>query len=155
MMLNSIGLKTRLLEGEVLTFFSVLQEMIDTIEIDSQAKEVGYKAQTCQTCNTAEMKWIELAQVCCFYYHPELVNKNLTLTSLVYNLNPRKVEDWCTKSSMIRIWREVAKGITVSHIISCLRDRWRNCKGFQDTSHDVLVKAKPDKYLSVVIKDGF
>lgn len=29
MMLNSVGLKTKLLEGEVLQVFSVLQEMID------------------------------------------------------------------------------------------------------------------------------
>ena len=59
MMLNSVGLKAGLSEGEVLQVFSVLQEMIDRTEMDSQSKEVNFNAQTCQTRNTAEMKWTE------------------------------------------------------------------------------------------------
>ena len=101
------------------------------------------------------MKWTERAQVCCFYYHPELGKKNLAFTSLVYNLNPRTVEGWCTKSSMIRIWREMAKGITVSHILSGLSERWRDCKGFQSISKDALVSPIPDKYLPDVTKAYF
>ena len=71
MMFNSVRLKTRILEGEVLQVFSVLQKIIDTIEAESQMKEVHCKAQICQTPNTAEMKWMEQAQLCCFYYHSE------------------------------------------------------------------------------------
>ena len=66
MMLNSAGLKSRLLEGEVLEVFTVLQEMIDKMVVVSEAKEVELKAQTCQTRKTAEMTWTERAQVRCF-----------------------------------------------------------------------------------------
>ena len=91
MMLNSVGLKAGLLEEEVLQVFSVLQEMIDRTEMDSQSKEVNFNAQTCRTRNTAEMKWTEQAQVCCFYYHPELGNKNLTFPSLVLICTPERL----------------------------------------------------------------
>ena len=73
---------------------------MDHVERNSQLKKVDCSAKACCKRQTSEMSWTECAQVCCFYYHPALGNKDLALTSVVYSLNPKTIEGWCKKSSM-------------------------------------------------------
>ena len=91
-MLKNAGLKSGLKETEIFTVFSVLQQMIHHVEMDSQSKKVDCNAKACRTRQSSEMSWTERAQVCSFYYHPALGNKDLGLTSVVYSLNPRTIE---------------------------------------------------------------
>ena len=91
----------------------------------------------------------------CFFFHQALGNKDLAFTSVVYGLNPKTIEGWCTKSSMIKIWRDFAKTITVSQILHGLSTRWRNSEAFRSISKDVLDSPVPSKNFPHVAKDCF
>lgn len=100
-MLHDSGLNTGLSKAGVLAVFSVIQEIIDKVETNAKMKQVGCNVIACRKRLTAELSWTVRAQVCCFYYHPALGNKDLSFTGLVYSLSPKTIEGWCTKSSMI------------------------------------------------------
>ena len=121
-MLRGAGLQSGLSETEVLAVYSVLEDMILHVE-ELQVEKIDCNVKPCRSRKTSGMSWVERAQVCCFFYHQALGNKDSAFTSVVYGLNPITIKGWCTKSSMIEIWRDFAKMITVSHILNGLSMR--------------------------------